>query len=226
MRVWCFPGDTSDQTILKGVQRRSAPLAARSRDHRRRPGLLSSDDNLRLPHPRRGHYIAGEKMRDGSPRRQRGALPRRALQGRPRQPRGQRGPCSARRGPARFVVCHNPAEADQGQGPARARRCNAVEAEIERIAHRAREGQDGASTRPPTRSHVRAECALRDHPSLGRYVRQLASGRLVIDKAKIAAEERLDGKYLLSTSDPDLSAEDDRPRLQEPARGRTRAFAT
>ncbi len=30
----------------------------------------------------------------------------------------------------------------------------------------------------------------------------------MIDSAKIAAEERLDGKYLLSTSDPDLSAED------------------
>ena len=32
--------------------------------------------------------------------------------------------------------------------------------------------------------------------------------RLLIDRAKIKAEERLDGKYLLSTSDPDLSAED------------------
>jgi hypothetical protein len=31
-------------------------------------------------------------------------------------------------------------------------------------------------------------------------------GRLVLDKTKIAAEERLDGTYLLSTSDPDLSA--------------------
>ena len=30
----------------------------------------------------------------------------------------------------------------------------------------------------------------------------------VIDRAKVAAEERLDGKYLLSTSDPDLTAED------------------
>ena len=30
----------------------------------------------------------------------------------------------------------------------------------------------------------------------------------MIDRAKVAAEERLDGKYLLSTSDPDLSAED------------------
>jgi hypothetical protein len=56
--------------------------------------------------------------------------------------------------------------------------------------------------------YTRAECALRDHPALGRYVRQTKTGRLVIDRAKIAAEERLDGKFLLSTSDPDLSAED------------------
>ena len=55
---------------------------------------------------------------------------------------------------------------------------------------------------------MKAECALRDHPALGRWLRQLPSGRLVIDRAKVAAEERLDGKYLLSTTDPDLTAED------------------
>jgi hypothetical protein len=43
---------------------------------------------------------------------------------------------------------------------------------------------------------------------LARYLRQTASGRLRIDRAKIAAEAKLDGKFLLSTSDPDLSAED------------------
>ena len=57
-------------------------------------------------------------------------------------------------------------------------------------------------------AHVKAECALRDHPALGRWLRQLPSGRLVIDRKKVAAEERLDGKYLLTTSDPDLSAAD------------------
>jgi hypothetical protein len=31
---------------------------------------------------------------------------------------------------------------------------------------------------------------------------------LSIDRTKVAAEARLDGKYLLATSDPDLSAED------------------
>ena len=50
--------------------------------------------------------------------------------------------------------------------------------------------------------------ALRDHPTLGRYLRQTSAGRLVPDRAKIAAEARLDGKFLLSTSDPDLTAED------------------
>jgi hypothetical protein len=57
-------------------------------------------------------------------------------------------------------------------------------------------------------AHVKAECALREHPALGRWLRQTPSGRLVLDRAKITAEARLDGKYLLSTSDPDLSAED------------------
>src|SRR4029453_18871276 len=52
------------------------------------------------------------------------------------------------------------------------------------------------------------ESALRDHPTLSRYLRQTPSGCLLIDRRKIAAEERLDGKYLLSSSDPDLTAEE------------------
>ncbi len=69
-------------------------------------------------------------------------------------------------------------------------------------------GKSTAKTSADEAAHVKAECALRDHPALGRWLRQLPSGRLVIDRAKVAAEERLDGKYLLTTSDPDLTAED------------------
>lgn len=57
-------------------------------------------------------------------------------------------------------------------------------------------------------AHTRAKCALRGHPTLGRYLRQQKNGRLRIDRAKVKAEERLDGKFLLSTSDPNLSADD------------------
>jgi hypothetical protein len=56
--------------------------------------------------------------------------------------------------------------------------------------------------------HRKAACALRDHPALGRWLKQHPGiGRLSLDRAKVAAEARLDGKYLLATSDPDLSAE-------------------
>ncbi len=46
------------------------------------------------------------------------------------------------------------------------------------------------------------------HRTMGRYVKQLKSGKITIDRAKIKAEECLDGKYLLTTSDDSLSAED------------------
>jgi hypothetical protein len=45
-------------------------------------------------------------------------------------------------------------------------------------------------------------------PTLGRWLRQTPGGRLVVDRAKVKAEARLDGNFLLSTSDPDLSTAD------------------
>jgi hypothetical protein len=54
----------------------------------------------------------------------------------------------------------------------------------------------------------RPRARSREHPALGHWLRQTPSGRLVLDRAKITAEARLDGKYLLFISGPDLSAED------------------
>nr|WP_222598586.1 transposase [Lentzea tibetensis] len=45
-------------------------------------------------------------------------------------------------------------------------------------------------------------------PGLNRYLRVTPGGLLRTDAAKAKAEENLDGKYLLRTSDPTLSAED------------------
>jgi len=87
-----------------------------------------------------------------------------------------------------------------------------IGAELERIkAQRERDRTrtlSGKARGKAKAAHMRAECALRDHPTLGRWLRQRPTGRLVIDRAKVKAEARLDGKYLLATSDPDLSAED------------------
>jgi hypothetical protein len=41
-----------------------------------------------------------------------------------------------------------------------------------------------------------------------RYLRQTKTDRLLIDRQRIAAEERLDRKYLFTTGDPSLSAAD------------------
>jgi transposase len=58
------------------------------------------------------------------------------------------------------------------------------------------------------KNKTRAQCKLLLHRSMGRYVKELKSGKLRIDKAKVKQDKKLDGKYLLSTSDLHLSAED------------------
>ena len=42
----------------------------------------------------------------------------------------------------------------------------------------------------------------------GRYIRQTKTGTLQVNRARVKAEERLDGKFLVSTSDDGLSASD------------------
>jgi transposase len=227
VRVWVWPGNTNDQTVVKQVKDdlagwrlgRCVWVVDRG---------FSSDENLRYLTRAGGHWIAGEKMRDGS----RDAQAALARQGRYRSVRdnlrvkevtldgGAEG--------KRFVVCHNPSEAERDRQE-REDQLARIEAELARIevlrererrqrknktrgASAARSARQAKAERALARSqeqaHVKAECALRDHPTLGRYLRLTATGRLRIDRAKVAAGERLDGKFLLSTSDPDISAED------------------
>jgi hypothetical protein len=202
VRVWCWPGNTSDMTVLPEVKdglrgwRLGRVITVVDRG-------FSSDENLRYLTRAGGHWIAGERMRDGSP----DAAAALARQGRYQTVKDNLRVKEVRVGEGdsakRFIICHNPAEA-QREKANRDDTIRRLEAELERIdKQRAK-----AKSAKHFDAHTRAECALRDHPALGRYLRQIPSGRLRLDKAKIAAEEKLDGKFLLSTSDPDLSAED------------------
>ncbi|MDZ7800511.1 MAG: transposase [Trueperaceae bacterium] len=103
----------------------------------------------------------------------------------------QRGSVMARR----FVVVHNPEQAKRDQ----AKRDEIVADTEMRLANMNQ--LDGEA-------HTKAACDLRAHPSFGRYVRQTKTGLLRLDKGKIAREAKLDGKFLVSTSDPHLPAED------------------
>ncbi len=202
VRVWVWPGNTNDQTVIRQVKDdlrgwrlgRCVWVVDRG---------FSSDENLRYLTRGGGHWIAGERMRDGSPDA-RAAL---ARPGRYQSVRDNLRVKDVRLGDGdstrHFVVCHNPAEAERDQAERDAQIAR-LEAELQRIEQVRRK----AKTTTAGQAHTRAECALRDHPTLSRYLRQTPSGRLQVDRRKVAAEERLDGKYLLSTSDPDLTAEE------------------
>jgi transposase len=224
VRCWCWPGNTNDQAILPEVRdglrgwRLGRVVTVVDRG-------FSSRENLAYLQRAGGHYIAGERMRDGSPH----AAEALSRQGRYQQVRDNLRVKEVKLDSTpgiRWILCHNPEEAerDQAQRDAAIAR---IRAELDRITAARTRAREQARTRRASATmnktawrraeqatqreeaaHVKAECALREHPALGRWLRQTPSGRLQLDRAKITAEARLDGKYLLSTSDPDLSAED------------------
>jgi len=196
VRCWVWPGNTVDQKIVEDVKRDLNDWKL-GRVVMVEDTGFNSAKNRRILQGAGGHYIIGEKMRLGS----KGA-PAEALQrgGRYQEmENGLRfkevivgGDSEARR---RFVVVHNPVEAERD----RTKRADIV-AEIERRLAGLKE-LDGSP-------HEKAACALRSHPVFGRYVRQTKTGKLRLNKAKLSDEARLDGKYLVSTSDDGLAAED------------------
>ena len=208
VRCWCWPGNTQDQTVLAEVKddlrawKLGRVITVVDRG-------FSSADNLAYLRRAGGHYIAGMRMRDGN------ALVEAALsrQGRYQTVRDNLRVKEVRLDGTdqRFVICHNPDQAVRDKAK-RDEAIGRIQAELDRIRtqrerDRTRQLSDTARGKAEA-AHLRAECALRDHPTLGRWLRQQRNGRLVIDRAKVTAEARLDGKYLLATSDPDLPAED------------------
>ena len=229
VRVWCWPGNTSDVTVLPEVRDgmrdwklgRVVTVVDRG---------FSSNANLDYLRRGGGHWIAGERMRDHAGD---------AAQALSRQGRFtvvndhlhvKEAKLDSTPG-VRWIICLNTAEAVKDK-TTRDEAVTRLEAELARIgearakASAALKTTSSAKTRSRLEAelagHTRTECALRDHVTLGRWLRQTPTGRLVIDRARIAAEAKLDGKYLLSTSDPHLTPGAGRPGLQEPARGRTR----
>jgi transposase len=209
VRCWCWPGNSNDQSVLAEVKddlrdwKLGRVITVVDRG-------FSSADNLAYLRRAGGHYIAGMRMRDG------GDLVEQALsrQGRYQDVRDNLRVKEVRIDGApgqRFIICHNPDQAIRDQTK-REQAIARIEAELERIsAQRERDRSKNVSDKARARAedaHLRAECALRDHPTLKRWIRQQKSGRLVIDRAKVKAEANLDGKYLLATSDPDITAED------------------
>lgn len=96
----------------------------------------------------------------------------------------------------RYVVCSNPEEAER-QAKHRGRVIEELVREL------------GSLRKPERRErHSRRTCQLLSTPRYARYLRQTRRGALKIDRAAVRAEEKLDGKWVVTSNDDTLSAED------------------
>ena len=141
-----------------------------------------------------GGYIIGEKLRSGSPD-VKAALSR---QGRYKTVRDNLQVKEVRLGDDdhdRFIICYNP---DQAVRDAAIR--TRLAAQLEELI----DGSDQLS--PAERGKLEGSLAARS--GLKRFLRVTPAGLLRVDKARISAEENLDGKYLLRCSDPHMTTED------------------
>jgi transposase len=202
VRCWVWPGNTNDQSVVKQVKDDLNGWRLGRAIYVVDSGF-SGQANLRHLRCAGGHYIAGMKLRSGMP----GTEEALSRQGRYHTIKDNLRVKEVKVGDSdaaeRYVVCHNPVEAERDR-LRRKQRIERITSELERL----RLQRQRAKTKSEQEAHQRGECALRDHKTLSRYLRQTKTGRLLLDREKIAAEERLDGKYLLTTSDPSLSAED------------------
>jgi hypothetical protein len=192
VRVWCWPGNTNDSALIRQVKddmrdwslARVIWVADRG---------FSSAQNRRYLQRGAGHYIIGEKLRSDSPQ-VKAVLSR---QGRYQQVAGNLQVKEVRIDDAadRFVICYNPDAATRDA------------ATREDLAAKLSEMIAGTDSWSMTkRAELRGKISMM--PGLNRFLRVTPGGLLRLDKAKMKAEENLDGKYLLRCSDPKLTPED------------------
>ncbi len=194
IRCWTFPGTTSDQAIMKTIKDDLSGWMLNRVVWVADSGFNSANNRAYLEHGG-GHYVVAERVRGGS-REAKAAL---ARAGRYHAVAGNLEVKEVRLGDGarsqRFCVCHNPEVA------ARDRR---VRDNLVRYLEQKIETSDDWSKQ--RRDELVGE--LRTTPALHRLVRRTPEGLLRIDKGAIANEERLDGKFLLRTSDDTLTPTD------------------
>jgi Transposase DDE domain len=191
LRVWCWPGNTSDSALIRQVKDDLRHWALSKVVWVADRGF-TSEQNRRYLRKGGNHYIIGERLRSGSAE----AAAALSRQGRYQEVAGNLRVKEVRIAEdERFVICHNPEGAER-DAAIRARMITQLKELID--------GSD--SLGKGKRAELRGVISTK--PGLNRYLRVTPGGLLRIDAAKAKAEENLDGKYLLRTSDPKMTAED------------------
>jgi hypothetical protein len=194
IRVWCWPGNTNDQELIRQAKddlrawRLSRVVWVADRG-------FQSAENRRYLQRAGGHYILGEKLR-GNDKEANAALSRQGryhvVAGNLRIKEVVIDDGTMR---DRFVICHNPEEAKRDKQV----RCQLLAQIQEQIAD---------SDSLPVAERHKLYGQLSAKRGYKRLLRQTKTGKLRIDRGAVKAEAHLDGKFLLRTSDPTLTAED------------------
>jgi hypothetical protein len=202
VRCWTFPGDTADTAIIRTIKddlggwglRRLVWVADR--------GFASAANRAYLTRGG-GHYIHAEKLRHTNTE----AAAALARAGRYRTVAGNLRVKEVAVAPGgdgdgddgartqRFVICHNPEQAERDQQV----RANLV-AHLQQLI-------DGSDTWTARRRDELVG-SLKTKPGLRRYLRRTKTGLLRVDHGAIKREQHLDGKWLLRTSDLTLTPDD------------------
>lgn len=194
VRCWVWPGNTADMSVIQEVKndlvgwKLGRVITVLDRG-------FASEENFRYLQRAGGHYIAGEKMRSGKDKVEQ------AL-GHPGRFKQVKENLEVKEiiigngeNRTRYILVRNPEEVKRDK----AKRDEIIKKIKEELAC------IGELNGAP---HTKAVCNLIAHPTYGRYLKMDKKGQPKLDKAKIKAEEKLDGKYLLRTSDDTLSPED------------------
>jgi len=202
VRCWTFPGDTNDTSIIRTVKHDLAGWNLHRMVWVADRGFASAANRAYLTRGG-GHYIHAEKLRHTNGE----AAAALARPGRYRTVAGNLRVKEVAVAPGglgdgddgaraqRFVVCHNPEQAERDA---------AVRDRL--VAHLGTliVGSDGWT--PRRRDEFVG--SLKTKPGLRRYLRRTVSGLLRVDAAAVKRESHLDGKWLLRTSDATLTPED------------------
>jgi len=202
VRCWTFPGNTGDTSIIRTVKDDLAGWNLHQMVWVADRGFASAANRAYLTRGG-GHYIHAEKLRNTNSEAA-AALARpgryRTVAGNLRVKEvavapGGKGDGDQGARAQRFVVCHNPEQADRDEtvrGP--------LVAHLEQLMA----GSDGWTDR----RRDEFVGSLKTKPGLRRYLRRTNTGLLRIDAAAIKREQHLDGKWLLRTSDSTLTPDD------------------
>jgi Transposase DDE domain len=202
VRCWTFPGNESDQRIIRTVKDDLAGWNLHRMVWVADRGFASAANRAYLTRGG-GHYIHAEKLRATNTE----ATAALARAGRYKTVAGNLRVKEVAVAPGgdgdgdhgaraqRFVVCHNPEQADRDA------------AVRDRLVAHLEELIAGSDTWSGRRRDELVG-SLKGKPGLRRYLRRTPGGLLRIDHAAVKAEAHLDGKWLLRTSDVTLTPED------------------